>query len=309
MPDPTPQSTMREATRFDPTALLELFILDGTNIGMQSVFYFCSATNANMLPVVFNGVTYTPFPIQMSEASYDGKGQLPRPKITASNINGFMSALLLENDDLTGAVLTRRRVFARFIDAVNFPGDISPYSPDPTAAYPDEPWVVNRKISENQQYVQWELSSPLELQNVKLPRRQIIANVCASPVKYRDVRTCGYSGVPVADSANRTFVGYYGMGGLLNDQGSYDSGYNYVEGDYVTVYSSLPQLSSVPIVYVRNSYQAGTIAGISPVGNPSHWIGDFCSKNCASCALRFAGQPLRFGGFPGVSRSNWISNA
>lgn len=301
----TPQVTMREQTRFDPTALLNLFELNGTSIGMSSVFYFCSATNANMQPVVFNGVTYTPFPIEMTEASYDGKGTLPRPKITASNINGFMSALLIENDDLTGASLTRRRVFARFIDAVNFPGSISPYSPDPTAAYPDEPWIVNRKISENQQYVQWELAAPISLENVKLPRRQITANVCTAPVKYRDARTCGYSGVPVADSANRTFVGYYGMGGVLNNQGSYDSGYNYAAGDYVTVYSSIPQLSSVPIVYVRSFLQAGLVAGINPVGNPTYWILDGCAKNCAACVLRFPGRSLRFGGFPGVARAEW----
>lgn len=309
MANPTPATVLREQTRFDPTALLDLFILDGTNIGMQSIFYFCSATNANLKPVVFNGVTYTPFPIDMTESAYDGKGQLPRPKITASNINGFISALLLENDDLTGAMLTRRRVFARFIDAVNFPGGISPYSPNPTAAYPDEPWVINRKISENQQYVQWELASPLEFNQIKLPRRQIIANVCTAPVKYRDARTCGYMGVPVADNANRTFVGYYGMSGILNDQGAYDSGYNYAAGDYVTVYSALPQLSNVPIVYVRNFYQAGTVAGINPVGNPSHWLNDACAKNCAGCALRFPGRTLRFGGFPGVARANWIPNA
>lgn len=303
MPDPTPQSTMREATRFDPTALISLYILDGTNIGMQSVFYFCSATNANMMPVVFNGVTYTPFPIEMSEASLDGKGQLPRPKITASNINGFMSALLLENDDLTGAVLTRRRVFARFIDAVNFPGSISPYSPDPTAASPDEPWVVNRKISENQQYVQWELSSSLELQNVKLPRRQIIANVCAAPWKYRDARTCGYSGIPVADSANRTFVDYYGM--TVTDTGAYDAGTTYDRGDACFVYSSLPQLSGIKVYYV--CLNDGTV-GVNPVGNPGAFVADACAKNCAACVIRFPNQPLRIAAFPGVSRANWVNS-
>jgi lambda family phage minor tail protein L len=301
----TPAKVLAEQTRFDPTALLNLFELNGTSIGMSSVFYFCSATNANMQPVVFNGITYTPFPIEMTEMGQDGKGNLTRPKITASNINGFMSALLLQNDDLTGASLTRRRVFARFIDASNFPGSISPYSPDPTAAYPDEPWIVNRKISENQQYVQWELSSSLDLQNIKLPRRQIIANVCTSPVKYRDPRTCGYSGPPVADSANRTFLGYYGMSGTITDTGSYDSNYIYSMGDYVTVYSSLPQLSSIPIIYVRSALQSAAVAGINPVGNPSYWILDGCAKNCAACVLRFPGRSLRFGGFPGVSRASW----
>lgn len=300
----TKQSVMREQTRFDPTALLDLFELNGANIGMQSVFYFCSATNANLRPVVFNGITYAPFPIEMTEMALDGKSTLPRPKITASNINGFMSALLLENDDLTGAILTRRRVFARFIDAVNFPGSISPYSPDPTAAYPDEPWVVNRKISENYQYVQWELVSPLELNQAKLPRRQIIANVCPPPVKYRDTRTCGYDGLPVADSANRTFVDFYGM--TVTDQGLYNPATIYNRGQAVFVYSSLPQFASIKFYYVCANN--GTV-GINPVGNTSSWIADSCAKMCSACALRFPGRTLRFGGFPGVARANWISNA
>ena len=295
---------MREQTQFAATALIDLFILDGSNIGMQSVFYFCSATNENMRPVVFNGVTYTPFPIEMTEVSFDGKGSLPRPKLTASNINGFISALLLQNDDLTGATLTRRRVFARFIDAVNFPGGISPYSPDPTAAYPDEPWVINRKISENYQYVQWELTSPLEFNQIKLPRRQIIANVCAAPWKYRDSRTCGYDGLPVADSANRTFAGSYAM--TVTDQGAYNAGTTYNRGQAVFVYSSLPQLSRIKVYYV--CLADGTV-GVNPVGSPGSWVADACAKNCAACVLRFPGRSLRIGAFPGVSRAEWISNA
>lgn len=297
----TPAKVLAEQTRFDPTALLNLFELNGTSIGMSSVFYFCSATNANMQPVVFNGITYTPFPIEMTEMGQDGKGNLTRPKITASNINGFMSALLLQNDDLTGASLTRRRVFARFIDASNFPGSISPYSPDPTAAYPDEPWIVNRKISENQQYVQWELAPPLSLENVKLPRRQIIANVCTAPVKYRDSRTCGYSGLPVADSANRTFAGHYAMN--VVDTGAFNSGTTYDRGDACFVHSSLPQLSGIKVYYV--CLTDGTI-GVNPVGNPNVFAADACSRSCAGCLIRFPGRTLRFGGFPGVARSSWI---
>ena len=297
----TPQTVLAEQTKFAPSALLDLFILNGTNIGMSSIFYFCSSANGNLKPIIFNGVTYTPFPIEMTESSYDGKGTLPRPKLTASNINGFISALLLQNDDLTGAMLTRRRVFARFIDAVNFPGSISPYSPDPTAAYPDEPWVVNRKVSENQQYVQWELSSPLELENVKLPRRQIISNVCAAPWKYRDTRTCGYAGLPVADSANKTFAGGYGM--TVTDQGAYNAATTYAKGNAVFVYSSLPRLSGIKIYYV--CLNNGTV-GVSPVGNPGAWVADACPKTCSGCTLRFAGRSLRIAAFPGTARADWI---
>jgi lambda family phage minor tail protein L len=245
----------------------------------------------------------------MQDMSTDGKGTLPRPKLTVSNINGFVSALLLQNQQLNGATVIRRRVFGRFIDAVNFPGGLSPYSPDPSAAYPDQPWIVNRKITENPQIVQWELSAPIDLQGIKIPRRQIIANVCAAPVKYRDMRTCGYNGLPIADNANRTFLGNYGYASVT-DEGLYNAATTYNQGNAVFVYSSLPQFSGIPIYYVCTT--DGTV-GISPVGNPVQWIPDQCSKNPAACKLRFGNttasgipdQPLRGGFFPGTSRANW----
>jgi len=295
-------TTAQEQSKFAPTVLLDLFVLDGTAIGLSTVYYFTNATNQNYQPVVFNGITYTPFPILMQDMSYDGKGTLPRPKLTVSNINGFVSALLLQNAQLTGATIIRRRVFARFIDASNFPGGVSPYSPDPTAAYPDEVWTVNRKVTENQQIVQWELISPIELNNLQLPRRQIIANDCLAPVKYRDTRTCGYSGLPVADITNKVF-GAGGYGYTLVDQGQYNAATTYNQGDCVFVYSSLPQFNGIKIYYVCSTN--GTV-GVNPVTNPGLWIQDSCAKTPAACALRFTTTPLRFGGYPGVTRAGWI---
>ncbi len=300
---------LAEQVKFSPTALLDLFVLDGTAIGLSTVYYFTNGTNQLSQPIVFNGISYTPFPISMSDMSLDGKGSVPRPKITVSNINGFVSALLLQNQQLNGATITRRRVWAKFIDAINFPGGVSPYSPNPTAAYPDEPWIVNRKVTENPQFVTWELTSPIALQNVKLPRRQIIANICAAPVKYRDMGTCGYNGLPVADNANRTFAGSYAY--TVTDKGLYNAATTYAQGDAVFVYSSLSQFAGIKVYYVCTTN--GTV-GISPVSNPVRWVADQCSKNPAACKLRFGNptqsgipdQPLRGGFYPGTTRANWI---
>lgn len=261
-------------------------------------------TSNNFKPIVFNGISYTPFPIKVENMGQDGKGSINRPKLTVSNINGFVSALLLQNQQINGAVITRQRVFSRFLDAVNFQTPTPVWvTPDPSAAYPPEPWVVNRKVVENNQVVQFELASPIELQNVKLPRRQIIANVCT--FKYRDPRTCNYSGPPVADNANRTFTGtYYNM--TLSNKGVYNAGTTYNRGDYVSTVSNLPQLSSIPVIYV--CLVNGTI-GINPVGNPGSWVSDQCSKSVAGCSLRFPNQPLRTSAYPGVTRSNWVAQA
>ncbi len=78
---------------------------------------------------------------------------------------------------------------ARFLDAVNFP-DGNPTA-DPSQHFADEMWFVEQKTTETHQYVEFELSSVLDLMGVQLPYRQIIKNSC--PWKYRGTE-CGYTG-------------------------------------------------------------------------------------------------------------------
>lgn len=297
------QSVLRESFQFEVSALIDLFSLDGSPIGLNTVYKFCNGTNTNFQPVVYGGITYTPFPLEMTDVSTDGKGQISRPKITLSNINGFVSSLLLENSQLTGAIVTRTRVFARFLDASNWAGIVPNWvTPDPTASFEPEVFYVNRKITENPQVVSFELASILDVQNVKLPRRQILANTCQ--FRYRDSMSCTYDGAPVADSSDRTFAGDYGY--TLSDQGAFDIGTTYNQGDYVYIYSSLPQFSGIKVYYVCSTN--GTV-GITPQGNPSKWIPDSCSKTCAGCKLRFTDVPLRTSAFPGVARAPFIARA
>lgn len=298
------QSALQEAYSFTPSALIELYTLDGSPIGLDTVYRFCNGTNTNFQPVVYGGITYSPFPMMIEEMGMDGKGTIQRPRITLSNINGFVSALLLENSQLVGAIVTRVRVFARFLDSSNFQSPTPSWvTSDPTASFEPEIFYVNRKITENPQVVSFELASVLDVQNVKLPRRQILANTCQW--RYRDPMSCTYSGVPAADSANRTFTGDYGY--TLSDQGAFNIATTYNQGDYVYIYSSLPQFSGIPIYYVCTTN--GTV-GIPPQSTPSKWIPDSCSKTCAGCKLRFTGNsPLRTSAFPGVARSPFIARA
>lgn len=298
------QKVFQEAFSFTPSALIDLFKVDGSPIGLNTVYYFCNGTNTNFQPVVYGGITYTPFPILVEDMSTDGKGTIPRPRITLSNINGFVSSLLLENSQLVGAIITRTRVFARFLDSSNFQTPAPSWvTPDPAASFEPEIFYVNRKITENPQIVSFELASVLDVQNVKLPRRQILANTCQW--KYRDSMSCTYSGAPVADSSNRTFTGDYGYS--LQSQGAFNILTTYQQGDYVYIYSSLPQFSGIPIYYVCTTN--GTV-GISPQGSPGRWIPDSCSKTCAGCKLRFSGgQALRTSAFPGTARAPFIARA
>lgn len=297
---------LAESQSFSPTARLELWKLDGSAIGWDTPFYFVNCSNERFGPVVFNGQSYTPFPVMVEGVGSDGKGGLDRPKLTVSNINGYISVLLKANGPLDGATVTRTRVYARYIDAVNFPAN-QPLprwlTPDPTATYAPESWQINRKVKEDpQSVVQFELAAPNETQGKVLPTRTIIANVCT--FKYRDPKTCQYSGVPVADGANRLFTTYYGL--ALSNRGNYDNTATYNRGDYVTTYSLIPQYADIPIVWV--CIVNGT-TGSEPTGSNGSWVQDSCPRTIAACKLRFTTSPLRTSAFIGVSRAGWIARA
>ena len=69
---------------------------------------------------------------------------------------------------------------------------------DETARFPDEVWYIDRISSENQQAVEFELASKLELTNVLLPGRTVVEHC---PYRYRGP-DCGYEGGPVATEAD-----------------------------------------------------------------------------------------------------------
>jgi len=178
----------------EPGAFVELFTLDGSSIG-GSVLNFHGYTQVGT--ITWQGVQYEPWPLQ-AEGFERTSGQPPTPKISVGNIDGSISSLCIAFQDLVGAPITHHRTFGKYLDAVNFP-DGNPTA-DPTQELHPEVWFIERKASEDNQVVQFELSSAINFQGVQLPRRQIIANVCAwiAIGGYRGPQ-CGYTGGAVAD--------------------------------------------------------------------------------------------------------------
>ena len=174
----------------NPSAIIELFVLElntalhGNNPGLPdssetNVYRFHAGSNLNANGrIVFANKTYLRFPIEATGFAYQ-KGQIPRPKITISNAFGTISAILLTvnqttaGNDLTGATVTRIRTMARFIDAVNFPSNSNPFgTPDPTAEFRRQKYLIDRKSAENREIVEFELAAPTDLAGVRLPKRQ-----------------------------------------------------------------------------------------------------------------------------------------
>jgi len=170
-----------EIQKINPSAIIELFVLqlDTALHGANTIYRFHSGTNLNANgQIVFAGNSYLRFPIQATGFAYQ-RGQLPRPKVTISNATGFLSAILVSvnqvtaGNDLTGSTFTRIRTMAKFIDAVNFSGGSNPFgTPDPTAEFKRQIFIVDRKSTENREIVEFELAAATDMAGVRAPKRQ-----------------------------------------------------------------------------------------------------------------------------------------
>ena len=183
-----------EIQKLAPSALVELFVLDYTSLG-GTVVYFHAGTNQLLANVTWQGQVYTARPVMATGFEKSGQGTMPQPQFTCSNIDGSISALCKAYADLVGAKVTRKRTFAKYLDAVNFPGGVNPTA-DPTVAFTDEVWFVNCKTNEDFLSVVFQLASASDVAGVQLPRRQCTANICSWV--YRSAE-CSYAGGAVAD--------------------------------------------------------------------------------------------------------------
>ena len=190
-------SAYEELAKINPSAIIELFELrlDSTLHGSSDVYRFHAGANAAVTGnIVFNSQTYTRIAIKGDGFDYSNTGTLPRPTLTISNLDNTMTALLLlvnattAGNDLGGAEVRRIRTLKKYLDGES--------AADPNARFPEERWFVDRKASESRDSVTFELASKFDLAGQKIPKRQVIANVCQW--KYRSSE-CSYTGTDYYD--------------------------------------------------------------------------------------------------------------
>lgn len=180
--------------RLVPGAIVDLFEFNYSSLPGGTILYFHGGVNGLGTDIVWRGVTYSRYPIDVEGFERSSSGTLPRPKIKVANILGSISTLTYLYQDLVGAKLTRRRTFVKYLDAINFPGGLN-HKADPNVSFPDEIWSVDRKSSENAIFVEFELSAAFDVMGVLIPRRHCIQNTCTWA--YRSAE-CGYAGGAVA---------------------------------------------------------------------------------------------------------------
>ena len=183
-----------ELQKLEPSAIIEVFQLDASSFG-GDIYYFHAGTNNLTQNITWQGQEYVAYPIQITGFDFSAGGQLPRPKLVASNVTGIITALVLAYKDLLGAKVTRKRTMVKYLDGINFAGGVNP-TEDQTAEFPNDIYYIEHKVAENKQLVEFELAASFDVQGVKLPRRQIIQNIC--PWKYRSAE-CSYAGTNYFD--------------------------------------------------------------------------------------------------------------
>tara|TARA_R100000353_G_C6503640_1_gene194760 strand:- start:200 stop:1000 length:801 start_codon:yes stop_codon:yes gene_type:complete len=199
----------------EPSALIELYELTYTSVvnGINTVLRYHAGTNDIKTDIIFNGQTYSAVPAEVKGFDKATQGTLPRPKFRIANVNNAISTFIVLYNPLQGQ-LQRIQTFKKFLDKENFPDGIN-NNEDPDAIITkDDIWYIDRISKENPDFVEFELSPKINLQNLRIPRRQITEHC---PWKYRTPTDnangkagsteCGYKGKKCFDLEDNEITG------------------------------------------------------------------------------------------------------
>lgn len=164
----------QEAQMADAGVLVTLYEislerLDGT------ILRFTTGSDGAGNSIMFNGNTYVPLPIEIDGFEQSSNTAFPRPRMRVSNILNAVASVMANFNDLLGAEVTRIRTFSQFLDG--FP------EADPAAKFPDDIFIIDRKVLQNKEVVEWELASILDQEGTLIPGRVVHKNGC--PLIYR----------------------------------------------------------------------------------------------------------------------------
>ena len=193
----------RELLSLEPTAIVELFtIYPGYE---DRADFFINVHNGSLFGegLKWQGETYVPIPMEIDGFEADAAASLSRPKLRISNKDLYVSDLLAKNEDFINARIFRKRTFVKFLDDENFDGGNPFGEQDPTAELTNQVYVVSQKTQENKNFVELELTTPLDLENSDVNSRRILARYC-----YWDYRGngCHYQGRPIQKDDGSEFV-------------------------------------------------------------------------------------------------------
>ena len=247
-----------------------------------------SGKNENLHDIVWQGDVYSSFPVEAEGFEWSGKGSIPKPTLTVANITSYLSGILATYEDLVGSKVTRKRTFAKYLDAYCYVGGES-LGGVCSGETGGEPFSSNQSDCLN----------------------SAINGGAGSWVAYDDTTCASASGTWYANTTADSMADFANEIWYIDRKATETR--THVEFELTAAHDvagvKLPARSVIanlcPWVY------KGTECGYSDTDhlfdldnedttNPSE---DACAKNFIACEKRFPqGTEMPFGGFPGVTQ-------
>lgn len=325
----------KQLSALSPDALIELFEIDfsnmqtnfeqlkdmyGINVGAETIYRFCAMINGTN-PIIWQGKSYQPMPINAEGFENKNDGRFARPKLTIANPDGIFSRIIYNNNDFVGCKVTRKRTYVRFLDDDNFRNKNlnsegkNPFGKSDTDAYlPDDVYYINRKTAEDKNVLQFELTSPLELENAFIPAGVVYSDMCSW--HYRCEIGCGYKGLPIETIKGESLTSGFAFNRNSNNQGFVNpsdygpdtqpaivyirewskyginsdpdnpAGYNLNDVVKIISRDSDNPYKRAPQVFVCIQSHINPAAH-HPFFDKEHWAKDDCTRRVSSCEKRF----------------------
>lgn len=132
---------------------------------------------------VYNGMTLREY----------ARMSLTERGIGVSNLHGMVTGMAEDLQSLVGGTVVRRKVYARFLDAVNFVNGNSDADPEQEVI---SRWRIEQCSELSAVSASFVLSTPTETDGAVFPGRIMLANTCTWTYRGDE---CGYHGPAVAD--------------------------------------------------------------------------------------------------------------
>lgn len=202
--------------KLEPGNAVRLIEVDGTAFGVSDVLRFHSHniphTEAEIeaaggdesqlaaKSLWWQGNEYKAWPYELDGIEASTSDSSASPTLSVGNLDASITALCLAYDDMLQAKVTIHNTLAQYLDAKNF-ADGNPTA-DPLQDKM-QVWYIDAKSSETNETVEFALASPLDLQGLMLPTRQL-HSLCIWCIrgKYRSGDGCDYAGTRYFDIHN-----------------------------------------------------------------------------------------------------------
>lgn len=130
--------------------------------------------------IIFQNQEYVFIPCELSNLQSSSDGKQAKPTLKIANINNYISYVLKDRGDLIGKSFIRKKILAKDLDTSNFTDGINPFGVSSFKTYiAYDKFLINLKKSENKEFVEIELATKIDIQNLNLPTRKVTNDTCS----------------------------------------------------------------------------------------------------------------------------------